>query len=719
MSNQVSKDNLPPAELIRAVVAVATELNIARRNWNAYPDDHPVVKTSLEKLAQSFQPVFKYSNLVTLGATRDGLMLDDNWLEKTNRICLNVAQTLFERGVLALVLVGVPTVDELKGFLAILAMKREEILASGGIEKLWQAAGITAMELRAINYDRFKGTEDGIGLQDAGQMPLWEQFVRRLTGSDSSSSPLLTPELLAARINARFLAGDAAGLNESALETVVSFMQQMFEELTEGEGGGGDNLADNSATADKDSELVVFISHLEPTLRRQILARFCENPENSIDDFVTLFSKLKGGVLQETFATAESLESAPPLLQAVLLKMFPDMERHGDSSAANRMETLFQEHQTEAFMPASYNTALIDSLKLGQSDLLSWQEIEGLMVSLQPQSIDSRCSELILQLIIANPEDESSRRLISNLSEMCGHLLELGDYGQVLKVISQAADPRLPQPLRIAMRDAFCRREFLDEILSGLKIWGKPKYAQVTLLIQVLGRVFIEPLLDNMAEEENMSLRRFMMDRVQSFGDAAIPYLLARLSDSRWYVQRNILVMLRGLGTLQDFDPVRPLLKDANQKVRSEAYKLLVKMGDPVALRQMLRDVDSEDNETRLFAISLTDSNSPPAMASKLLQIITTGGYTPVESELKIAAIHALGETGRGEVLPELVKLLSSRSLLSYKALNRIKLEVVRSMERYPAEMAAPLLERIAAGGDDQAIQAAEILRNMRSKGNG
>jgi HEAT repeat protein len=265
------------------------------------------------------------------------------------------------------------------------------------------------------------------------------------------------------------------------------------------------------------------------------------------------------------------------------------------------------------------------------------------------------------------------------------------------------------------MRDAFCRREFLDEILSGLTIWGKPKYDQVTLLIQVLGRVFIEPLLDRMAEEENMSLRRFMMDRVQSFGGTARPFLLARLDDKRWYVLRNIIVMLRALGPLQEVEQLRPLLKHANQKVRLEVLKSLMQVGDPVAQRQVLHDLDSSDREIQLTALGMVDRNSPPDMVRKLLTLVMGGGYTAVECELKAAAVHALGEIGRPEVLPELAKVLAARSLLAFKALNRLKTDIVRSFEQYPVAAALPLLVKLAEGSDEVARQAAESLKKLRS----
>lgn len=744
MLESVIDDLTAPLLLAKAIVAVAGDLNIARRNWNAYPSGHPLVESSIQKLLSSFQHLCETGDGVQLGITREGLLLGEEYVEKNNQICRNVAVAFSERGVGALVIARLPDREEIVALLGLLALKREEIFAQGGIEKLWHDAGILSLEIHAIRYDRFSGTEEKQlaheNPEDEESGSLWERFVLQITKGEIEAGSIdlagnIRPEQLAANLNAHFARrmGGSNGFSGTTLKGATAILQQVIAHSLgagHGDGGGGgiegvNKDGDWSDLNEKSirvaSDLASFIRALDPILRRQILNGFFETGEADEESASELFRYLGPAVLQESYATAEEYAAAPQLLQQILKKMLPHLVDNYETTATDdeirdKMQTLLQEHQRETYMPDVYIQGLLDSMKSEVSGPLDKAELAGLLDSLQPQSINSRGSEIILQLVIADPTGEAAQELIKNLSDMCGYFLELGDYEQVLKILSQAADPRLPEVLRRSMRDAFCRRDFLDEILSGLTVWGKPKYDQVTLLIQVLGRVFIEPLLDRMAEEENMSLRRFMMDRVQSFGEAARPHLLARLSDSRWYVLRNIIVMLRMFGVAQESDQIRPLLRHANQKVRVEALKLLIQAGDPVAQRQVLRDLDSADRETQLIAINIADRNSPPEMERKLLALVTGGGYTAVECELKSAAIQALGEIGRPEILPELVKLLASRSLLAFKALNRLKIDIIRSLEHYPAKIVMPLLEKIADGSDEVARQAAETLRTVRGK---
>jgi len=739
----VVNDLASPLLRAKAVASLAGDLNIARRNWSAYPSGHPLIESSIKKLLESFATLCKDGVVVPLGITRDGLLLGEEFVEKNNQICRSVASVLFERGIGALIVLQPPNRSELFSLLGILALKREEVFAQGGVDKIWHEAGITALEVRAIRYDRFSGTEEQQLNNEPAQPEgsLWEQFVLMLMQGEVGLSVTdargdVRPEVLAAALNAYFSKrmGAGSGLSTNTLRSTTTIIQKVLTSSCRDEGSANTgSFEKESCDVEEDwsgfaqdmpvikSDLTAFITALDPVLRRQILNGFCETGPSDEKSAAELFRYLGPGILQESYATADEYASAPQMLQEILKKMLPHLVNSYETNASDdeirdKMQTLLQEHQLEAYMPDGYMQGLLDALASGAIRAIEPAELDGLFNTLSLQFIDRRGSEIILQLVVADPAGEGTQELIQSLSDLCGHFLELGDYGQVLKILSQAADPRLPQPLRIAMRDSFCRRDFLDEILSGLTIWGKPKYDQVSLLIQVLGRAFIEPLLDRMAEEENMSLRRFIMDRVQSFGSTARPSIIHRLSDPRWYVLRNLIIMLRTLEPAQDVDLLRPLLRHPNQKVRVEALKSLLLIGDPQAQRQIVRDLESSDRETQLIAINMADRNSSAEMVRKLIFLVNSGGYTAVECELKAAAVHALGEIGRPEILPELAKVLAARSLLSFKALSRLKIEIIRSFERYPVAASIPLLQRLATGNDDVARQSAESLKNLRSK---
>lgn len=738
----IDNPKIPSAKplLAKAVAAVASELNLSRRNWISYPPAHPVVETSLQKLLAAWRNLMQQQSPVQIGVTRDGLLLNDELVEKGNLACSTLAAVLFERGVGTLLILHEPRLEELRNLLRLITMKRDVILAGGGIEELWEAAAITFIKVRGIRYDRFSGTEEAvINISDADSGTavsgtVWERFVRlmmqgELGLSSTDAAGNIRPEVLAAALNASFAqrTGTGSGLSSVTIRDSLDIMRELL----------GDKVipvmrADNESEAPSEqvihpvsaeqAGLLAFIAALDPTLRRHILDGFCETgtaEDGKIAEDLVRY--LGPAMLQDTYANAEEYAAAPPLLQGILRKLLPHMTETYETvtpqvDIRDKIRTLLQEHDQEAYIPDEYLLGLKDLLTDNPLPHIEQSELKMLLTSLEPAAVEIRGSEIIMQLVLADPDGENTQELIRNLTELCGYFLELGDYSQVLKILRQAADPEMTPSLRMALRNAFSQADFLDEVLSGLTVWGKPKYDQVTLLIRVIGKPFIDPLLDRLADEENMSLRRFMMDRVLAFGDTARPALLARFGDRRWYVLRNIIVMLRTLAPGQEADHLRPLLKNPNLKVRYEVVKSLLLAGDPIAQRQLLRDLSSNNSETQLAAIHLADKTSGLDIARKLIELLLAGGYTAPEYEFKAACVKALGEIGRPEVLPDFAKVLKVRSLLAYKNLNRLKVDIVRSLERYPAAAVQPILERLASGSDEVAIQASKVLRNVRSK---
>ena len=103
-----------------------------------------------------------------------------------------------------------------------------------------------------------------------------------------------------------------------------------------------------------------------------------------------------------------------------------------------------------------------------------------------------------------------------------------------------------------------------------------------------------------------------MMDRLLEFGPAAKEPVLARLEGQPWYYLRNLLIILRSLDDPEIIPHIRPLVMNKNAKVRQDALRTLLSYNDPMAERQILRDLESSDKETRLAAISMAEKSQFP-----------------------------------------------------------------------------------------------------------
>jgi hypothetical protein len=388
-----------------------------------------------------------------------------------------------------------------------------------------------------------------------------------------------------------------------------------------------------------------------------------------------------------------------------------------EEDLSRKMKTLLREHASEEFVPDDYQKKLNQIIASDEIQRLSIDESEILLKTLDNHSVESSIGQILMNLIRAGAESPEERdMLLQNLSDMFGFFLQTGDYGQLHRMIDQMSDGTFPVEIQYRLRDEYGRREFLDEILDGLSIWGKRRYDDIRSLIHKIGSPFVETILDRLSEEKNMSLRRFYMDCLIEMGSITRVPIVNRLYDPRWYFLRNLLIILTAQKDPSVTAYIRPLLRSDDPRLRQEALKTLVHFHDPLAEKQVLDELGSNNPDQQNAAIQLAEKCSSPAIAKKLADLLATGGFSQQECEKKSHLVHALGEIGRAEVLPELAKILSARSLLNSRHLTKLKTDIIHSLPKYPPAVSRPILERLADGSGDVAKLAEETLKIISGK---
>jgi len=755
--NESALSELDTSQLSRLIV----ELNIARRNFASYPKDHPLVAASLNRAIENYDRFLRINGEIIIGVTRNSLMIRGELLDRNNAIFRDFAKVLFEHGIGALTLRHGLTTDELKSLNEILCLKREEVLDRGGIATLWKKTAISSLEMQPIRYDLFN-------VVDTSSMPsqhlqrdsrcLWERFARALIqntfaatdvaggdgcgvvldataspgfggASDSTGDILVTedeidPRLLASILNRQLGEGNAPaedGSPESDFDAICSGAMASFRVLSQSADG---SQAEPAVPYEK---LARFISALDPDLRRRFLS-------SSFD-----VSTISGGSMAEEIIPRLSLEAIAETLEdvrqnrfvgqssimGILGKMGANVpKQHSPSQVKSdeliemqrKIRSIFRERSSEEFVPEGYRKKLDRIIGSGNDGGIDHDEMSELMETLDGHFIENQISEIIVRIMLIDPDPRQISQLVNNLSEIFYYLLSTGDYCQLLYLINQCQSPEILPEVRERLSRSYSSYDSLYEMLVGLTTWGKAKYDDVTRLIGAIGEPFVEVLLDRLTVEENLSLRRFLMDRIVEFGTGARSGMLARLSDRRWFVLRNLVIMLRQLNDYTILEHVRPLLHHSHTRVRQEALRTCLHFRDPAAERQILYDMDSTNHEVQLSAIYMADKSRSADVFKKLLGILGRPGFTNIECELKSAALTALAEIGRVDALPELSRLLSAKSLLHSRALNKLKVDAIRSMSRYPGAAVRPILTRVAGGSGEVARQAQQSLKMLSGK---
>ena len=224
-----------------------------------------------------------------------------------------------------------------------------------------------------------------------------------------------------------------------------------------------------------------------------------------------------------------------------------------------------------------------------------------------------------------------------------------------------------------------------------------------------------EALLDALAASASRSTRRRLLDRLANTTLDVAPLVAARLHDERWFVVRNMLVLLQRLPSLPAGFSPSPWVRHADSRVRYEALvlQLAVREERESALRTTLEDADPRIVRLGVLAAQL---DCPPSAVALIARIAHNAR---LNDELRQLAIRALGRSADGSARDALLQLVDGgRTLLGRAKLAPTSPECIAALgalaERWPQDAAVAPTLALAASSPDPLVRQAVSRRGDR-----
>ena len=210
----------------------------------------------------------------------------------------------------------------------------------------------------------------------------------------------------------------------------------------------------------------------------------------------------------------------------------------------------------------------------------------------------------------------------------------------------------------------------------------QPDFATIEGLVARLGPMATEPLLDLLERATISSVRGRALRLLVEIGPSVAPAAVARLKDAPWYVQRNVLALLRTLHVWPpDFSAVS-YARHPEPRLRREAYRLLLEF-PPHRASAIAHGLDdsSADIVTLVLRAAVDDC---PREALRALERFTEDRRRP--AELRALAVRAVAREGGVQAVPRLLQLAGARrSFFGWRldASTPVALAAVSALARY------------------------------------
>ncbi len=679
----------------RLLSYVIIELNICRHNIGIYPKEHPAVDKSIDRAFNFIKKLFEFRQEITFAIAKDLIIIDKYHLDNKNPVFKDFAVNLSKMNISYVTFKKGLSKDELYKFNLFLLQKTENPSIKT-INEDYKKYNFKYISVGFVDYRLFSCVREG-GNVDPQRSALWEKYVQGLIGGKLYSGEIadevreIPPEILATLVNNKI-----KDMKEETYERVITTYLKSSTE--------------NTFSEHDLKKVLKFIDSLAPELKKRFLSSTLKALTKDMDTTSKALTRFSSEEISSLIsAISEYKVNIPSSLISLLSEL--SLNSHGE------VETIYIDEEdldADKILFSDDFTALLETNddEIAESKKVDDVQLQALMNyeatelktsdlidfknEFSEDIIDRRFNQIVIDLMSSSLISERDySTLIDILKNQTEHMLWTGEY----KLIQDAIETIKSNRDRFSqisenILEHFYSPAFITQLVKSFRMLGKERRKEISDICSYYDKKIIPYLIDALAEEDSMSIRRFLIDLLKQFGDKIVHEIIKRLNDERWFVKRNMLYLLSETDSREVIEYIRPYCRDENPKVNIAALKCLLNVGDRFAIDIIKEYLSSNEKEKIEQSILLSSSYKIKEVVGDLVNLLLKKALSVVDLENKIPIIKALGEIGDPEAVDALREVVSTKSLFFGETVERIKEEVYKTLKNYPYESIKDLVER-------------------------
>jgi hypothetical protein len=628
----------PQATLSRDLGDFLIELSIALHKHAMYPEGHPSLAPATERVVERLTRALEGRSTLSLGVARYQLVIEGVATDPKNPVLKDLAGRLHRHHLGAVTFRQGLAPGELHDVLELVAMEADRTGQPLGLGPRECLSAWDHVRLYPLTYERLDLIEDAVSPDSregaasredrTRAAQLWLGLARAALAADTvggempGDQPTPTDPTAVARAIQAHPRGTAYD------QVIVGYLLQIADEVKAG-------------VSPEDQALRKRVSQLITDLDGGTLQRLLEMGGDRTQRRQFVLNASDGLAVDAVIDLLRAAgEAEHETVSHSMLRMLGKLAQHtrgvssrrrtlADQSVREQVTELVRGWSLDDPNPGAYRAAL---QQIASSGLAAVQTEE------QHAAEPERILQMALELGVTGPAVEGAVQV----------LVETGQFAKVARTLGQTDDPRSVAAIwgRLATADGI-RRIVTKEPLD---------VEQLDTLLPRTGIAAATPMLDALTASGSSQARRLLLDRLTALGPGVGPLAAERLHDASWFVQRNMLAILRGLSELPPgFDP-RPYAEHTDARVRREALHILFVQptARDRAICQALTDPD--ERNVRLGLNAAVDGC--PAAAVPLAASLAVHGSS---QEQRVAAIRALGAAPSRAGLEALVAIVTPK----------------------------------------------------------
>jgi hypothetical protein len=656
-------------EQAAALTEFARTVKAAARAVSLYPSTHPAIQGALGRVVAASRRLTAGGD-VMLVVHPDSLVIGGRAAARPDPAIGELAELLHERLVGNLRVHRDTDTTDWQAFLPLLARAPEDLIAEGGIGKVWTLTGRGHFEIREIDY------ADLLRERAGGESAEWDRIIAHCMRSDVLELDERALALLTEIAGDRERFGEllqrlqASGEGDAKASARAAALLRIVRIL----------VATISARAPDDLDrtlrsMAAATSKLTPDMMLALLAQ-AEQRDAGTDGAVvgqivdrigdrTVAAFVAGNIIAERGATgrlAQAFEALVP--ETDRRRPILDQAREEVAESSLGTESGFEElwqnaagmlmsYSDKPFVSAEYarelSGARTQAIEIERISDDPPDRIRTWLATVADKALRELDIQLLLDLLRLEPDPAQWRAISTLVVGEIERLTALGEFVPAQQLLQALAHERGAEG-RAAFSGAAAHA--IEKLAAGplvrhlvvhLRKVHDRDVASLNRLVLTLGPGVIRPLAEALAEEENKRALSRLREMLLAFGAAGRQSVERLKHSANPAVRRTAIELLRVFGGREALPELASMLDDADPHVQREAIRAIVQMGTEEAfavLERALVGSQSQSRDTILqHLLGLRDDKAVPLLCYVLDHTQPRGKLVNVH----LAVIEALG----------------------------------------------------------------------------
>ena len=608
------------------------ELSIALHRHSMYPSGHPALEPAIEAVVRRADKLLQDRVSIAFGVARRQLIIEGVTTDPDQPVLRRLAEGLHRHHIGAISVTRGVQPHEISEALQALASEAEGD-APLGLRRGGQITGWPHVKLHPLSFDglALAGdaplSGDGTDRRDAsGGAELWVGLARAAMSSneaDEAGPGPTEPSIVAKAIDEH---PRAAAYDQ----VIVGYLLQIAHELKTASGGKAEELRRRTSR---------LIASLRPDTLRRLVMMGGDAGQRGQFVLDATHGMAVDAVLEIVKAAADA---SGQTISHGLVRMLSKLAMHAelgsdlarpraDVELREQVSRLLQDWRLEDPNPEAYGRVLQHLATSAPADIRSMSE----HVAEEPDP---------LRIVQMSIESGAFGPLVEKAVD---DAIQAGQLDLVLNLL--ASPPEGTESGADVILARLIRPETLEGMLAGERV-------DLAGLDHLLPRLSLEgygPLLDALGSSPNRAVRRRLLELLSRTDLDIGPLVIPRLDDARWYVQRNMLMLLGRFGRVPEGFSALRWTTHPDARVRSEAIRLQLSMPHERDIGIHMALTDSDPRIAHLGLTAIRDE-CPVHLVDRLIELAVAPEFG---QETRLLAVTALGRLRHPSVLDALLYL--------------------------------------------------------------